>query len=122
MKLSHFYIYGDNINSLCDFYSFVFDCDIDLSESDPCLKFDNHKFIFKKVLGKRENILPSFALEMDSQEFSALKQRLSLFAYKSHDKNQFIREESDYIEVLDPAGNIFILNQNTQLLPHVSKL
>lgn len=122
MKISNFYIYGDNINSLCDFYSFVFDCDIELTEVNPYLKFDNYKFIFKKVLGRRENILPSFALEMNSQEFSALKQRLSLYAYKSHDKNQFIRQESDYIEVLDPAGNIFILNQKTQLLSHVSKL
>jgi hypothetical protein len=122
MKISHFYIYGDNINSLCDFYSFVFDCDVELSAADPYLIFDHHKFVFKKVLGKRNNILPSFALEMEHDEYLALKQRLSLYAYKSHDKSQFIREESDYIEVLDPAGNIFILKQNTQASPHVSKL
>ena len=107
MHVSHIFIHGDNINSLCDFYSFVFDCEIDLSAEDPFILFDNYKFVFKKVLGLRQNILPSFALSLDSQEIKELEQRLSLYYYK-------IGQElipSKILEVNDPCGNLFLINK-----------
>lgn len=107
MQVSHIFIHGDNINSLCDFYSFVFDCEIELTEADPFIMFDSYKFVFKKVLGNRANILPSFALAMDSAEADALNQRLELFLYKSG----LEYDSGNLHEIKDPCGNIFLINK-----------
>lgn len=107
MHISHIFIHGDNINSLCDFYSFVFDCEVDLSGKDPFILFDNYKFVFKKILGKRENILPSFALALDVNEIKELEQRLSLYFYKVG--KEFIPTKT--LEINDPCGNIFLINK-----------
>ena len=109
MKISHIFIYGDNLNSLCDFYSFVFDCEIILSEADPYIVFDGYKFVFKKVLGKRNNILPSFSLALSEDEFNALRQRLSLYNYKAG------LEDNEQLgnEINDPCDNIFLVDKIT---------
>jgi len=122
MKINHLFIYGDNINSLCDFYSFVFDCEIHLTEKDPFLHFDHHKFIFKKVLGKRVSILPSFSLSMNDEEFKALSSRLKLFAYKSATTDSFLKIDNYSIELRDPCGNIVIVECSAQLRTRMSKL
>lgn len=107
MRISHIFIHGDNLNSLCDFYSFVFDCEIILSEKDPSIVFDNYKFVFKKVLGTRNNILPSFSLELSDEEYEALKARLSLYYYKAGIDYQ----PSAKLEINDPCGNIFLIHK-----------
>ena len=109
MRISHIFIYGDNLNSLCDFYSFVFDCEVDLSAADPCIVFENYKFVFKKVLGKRHNILPAFSLELNTDEYNALLQRLSLFYYKAQQEFNAADYKGDIIEISDPCDNILTL-------------